>query len=252
MTVALSDLILAAQQRCDRVNASTITTQEWTSYVNGSAKELYGLLCSTYEDYNVSPYQFTLTGGDPPLNTLTLGPGSAVGDFYQARALWRQLTVTPQTRWARLKRTNLVERNMYTGPTVSLLYGQMPMAWNLLGSALEVLPSASSAGQYLLYYVPAMPSLVQQTDSIDKYWLTINGWEEYVVLDAAAKALIKEESYEAAAVMLQQKSACRERILREAAPRDDSEPARIIDIKSVDRNYGLEGWGGPNGGWGGW
>ncbi len=241
--VAASDMILAAQQRCDRVNASTILAAEWLSMVNASVQELYGTLTSTYQDYNVKRFTFALAGGDPPLNTLLVGPSTQVPDFFQPRGLWWQLSPSPGVRWMRLARlANLLERSRFTTPLISLQYGQMPSAWDLRGNEIEILPPQASGGSYMLNYVPTMPRLLSPDATIDAQWLTINGWDEYVVLDVAAKALIKEESLETANLLLQQKEQLRQRILREAAPRDDSEPGQIADMLGSGP-IGMGAWG---------
>lgn len=252
--VALADLRLQSQQRCDRVNSTTITTDEWNAMVNSSIQELYAAVLSVNEDYNATTYVFTLAGGDPPNNLITVGPGTTVPNFLRARGVWRQLTGAPTTRWAPLSRLgNLIERNMYVGPTVSLLFGQIPSAWNLYGNQLEVLPPQASGGTYQLLYVPTMPPLVADQDTIDQYWLSMLGWHEFVIWDVAMKALLKEESLDTAGVCAGQATKVKQRVLLEATPRDDSEPGKIADVKTVRSNYGLGGWGGWGGdGGGGW
>ena len=248
---ALSDLVLASQQRCDRVNASTITTPEWYGYVNGSVQELYGLLTSTYEDYNVKSYTFTTLGGSQPNNSIQVGPNTAVPDFFQPRAFWLQINGSPNPYVTIPKLESLQERNLFIFPAIVPIYGNIPSRWNLLGNVIEILPPSVGANSYVLWYVPTMPQLVNPTDTIDQYWLTINGWQEYVVLDAAAKALIKEESLDTAQLLLSMKKELRERILREAKPRDVSQPRSIVDMQRVRNPWG--GWGvnGIGGGWGG-
>ena len=250
---SLADLRLRSLQRADRVNASTLTVSEVNYLVNSSVQELYSAVVSVNEDYNAGQYLFTLAGGDPPLNQITVGPGTNLPNFLRARGLWRQLTGAPTTRWAPLRRLgNLIERNMYVGPTVSLLYGQIPTAWNLYGNVVEVLPPPASGGTYQLMYIPTMPTLVLDTDTIDQYWLTLLGWDEYVVYDVAMKVLLKEESLDSAGVCSGQAQKVKTRVLLEATPRDDSEPGQIADVKTVRSNYGLGGWGGMggDGGWG--
>jgi len=247
----LADLTLAAQQRCDRVNATTITTPEWYSMVNRSAQELYGLLTSTYQDYNIKRYSFSLQGGANQ-NILLVGPRTQVPDFFQPRGLWYQVNGGPPIRWKTLLRLNaFVERNQRIGPIVSLLYGSVPDCWDLMGNQIEVLPDVSSGGNYLLTYVPTMPQLTQPDHDIDSFWLGVNGWDEYVIIDVARKACIKEESLDTAMLLRQDLQAMRERILREAQPRDDSGPGKIADVKGVRAQDGYEG-GGWGGRWGGW
>ncbi len=250
MSTALTDLVLASQQRCDRVNASTITTPEWYAMVNASAQELYGLLTSTYEDYNVKSYVFALAGGSQANNTLAVGLGSAVADFFQPRAMWMQLPGgSVFVTIPRLE--SLMERNKFVFPAIVPVYGAIPSRWNLLGSNIEILPSNVGGATYTLWYVPTLPQLVNPTDTIDQYWLTVNGWQEYVITDVAAKACIKEESLDTASLLLQQKSALRERIVKEAMPRDVSQPRSIVDMQSVRNPWGgFGGMGMPGGGWG--
>ncbi len=249
---AASDLILASQQRCDRVNATTITPAEWLSMLNASLQELYGVLTSTYQDYNVKQYPFTLVGGSQANNSFNVGPNTGVPDFFQPRAMW--LIVNGSSQPYTIPRLeSLNERNLFTFPNIVPVYGAIPSRWNLLGSQIEILPPNVGGNSYVLWYVPTLPQLVNLTDTVDQYWLTINGWQEYAVLDVAAKACIKEESLDTASLLLAQKRETRERILHEAAPRDVSQPQAIVDMNRVRNPWG--GWGGagqPGGsGWGG-
>lgn len=74
----------------------------------------------------------------------------------------------------------------------------------------------------------------------------ISGWEEYVVIDAAMKACIKEESSTAQELMAE-KMAMKERIQSTAADRDAGLPSRVTDSTSIDLGRG-DGWGGIGGG----
>jgi hypothetical protein len=131
------------------------------------------------------------------------------------------------------------------------VYGAIPSRWNLLGSQIEILPPTVGGSSYLLWYVPVLPRLVAPDQTLDPYWLTVNGWEEYVTLDAAAKACIKEESLDTASLLLQQKAALRDRIIKEAMPRDISQPKAIVDMARVRNPWGGWGSGGlPGPGWG--
>jgi hypothetical protein len=44
-------------------NANLISTATLYKWANEGAGELYGILCGTYEDYNVKPALFSLAGG---------------------------------------------------------------------------------------------------------------------------------------------------------------------------------------------
>jgi hypothetical protein len=263
MPTRLADLRLASQQRADRVNAVTISTAEWNAYINASNGELYGTICSTYQDYNVKSQNFTLAGGSPTGNTVAVGPAQSVApDFYQPRKLQLQLAssiggVTPFITIPRIN--SFMEQDLYTFPNIVPVYGSIPSGWNLVGNLVTVHPPSTAGAQYVLWYVPTAPTLVNDDDTIDAFWLSVNGWHEYVILDVAAKALIKEESLDTAQLLLQQKEQLRQRIIREAMPRDVSQPQNIVDMQRIRNNWGNglpgagpPGWGGDWGGGGTW
>lgn len=247
---ALSDLRLAAQQRADRVNASTITTAEWNAMINASAAALYRALTSTYEDYNVTSYDFTLAGGVGG-NSITLGYGTSVPAFDKLRGLWKQLGVVGSGPfWGPLLKLNSFnERNIYAAPPINPIYGNLSVYYSLMGSTLEVLPPDSSAGTYRLWYVPVFTKLVNDTDVIDGMWLATNGCDEWIVVDVARKALLKEESLDTAAMLAQECESLKATILKELSPRDDNSPGKIADMKRLRANWGYAGWG--SGGMGG-
>jgi hypothetical protein len=66
-------------------------------------------------------------------------------------------------------------------------------------------------GTYTVYvsYIPSPPDLTTNTD-VNFY--SFSGWDEYIVCDAAAKCLEKEESFEAANRLLARKLAAGDRI----------------------------------------
>lgn len=63
----------------------------------------------------------------------------------------------------------------------------------------------------------------------------ISGWEEYIILDAAIKARIKEES-DIQALMIQ-KASMLDRINQLSESRDASLPSRVSDTQSIDYSY---------------
>ena len=89
-------------------------------------------------------------------------------------------------------------------------------------------------------YIPRMTSLLQDTD----YTMNqgVNGWLEYVIVDAAMKAMMKEESDITALAAM--KMALIKRIEETATNRDAGLPDTISDVRGA-------GWtsGGDGGGW---
>jgi hypothetical protein len=248
---ALADLRLAAQQRCDRVNSATPSTSEWNSYINGSAAALYRILGQTYEDYNVQQYSFTLVGNAGG-NILQIGPGTPVPAYDKLRHLARVVQNAGASNapvYAPVIRCDSLMRfDELSAPVLGTYYGAfIAVQYMVLGNTIEIRPAASSAASYLLYYIPAFQKLVNDTDTIDGTWMATNGIDEYIVLDAAAKAMVKEESLDTAALLMQEREAVKTQILAQFAQRDDNMPGRIVDAKRARANMGLYGWGGFGG-----
>lgn len=64
----------------------------------------------------------------------------------------------------------------------------------------------------------------------------VNGWEEYIVVDAAMKCLQKEESD--VSVLMAEKSALKQRIEAMASNRDAGKPERITDVNAQNFPWG--------------
>lgn len=198
-TFTLATLRARAQQESDMVNTSFISTAEWTNYLNGSYMELYGLLVQAFEDYYVaSPYSITTDGIN---NLFALPTNPAV-----FKLIGVDLQVQASSLWVTLKPFTFPERNNF-----GLVNSPVPMA----GQTVR------------LWYVPVLTALSGDTDAtVD----ILNGWEEYIVIDAAMKALAKEESD--VSTFAARKGAIIERINAESQNRDAGSPTRISDYYS--------------------
>lgn len=186
------------KQESDNVNSSFISDPEWNNLINASYQELYGLITSAFgNDYFVqtpaSGYTFQTDG----INDHFALPA----DFYKLLAVDIQL-LSPNY-WVALKPFMMSERNDF-----GYLGTMIPMA----GQTLRLL------------YVPRAITLSADTDAIDG----VNGWEEYVVVDAAIKALVKEESDVTA--FAARKAGLLERLQGEITNRDAGSPATVSDV----------------------
>lgn len=233
----LGSLRLQAQQRADRVNSNFVTASEWNSYINQSAFELYDILTTEYEDYNIAePFVFVTTSAQ----SYKL-PNGIVADAYGGigRPLYKLMGVdlgltSGSNGWLTVKKFDFIQRNRYIFPNLASSYmGVFNLRYRVMGNQLTLIPPPS-AGQYLrLWYVPRMERLLKDTDMLDG----VNGWTEYVIVDAAIKALQKEESDVTALMM--QKQALTDRIQAAAMNRDAGQP----DTISSTRNESYGGWG---------
>lgn len=254
--MSLGQIRLLAQQRADRVNSNFVTLPEWNSYINQSMYELYDLLITADEEYYVAtPAQFTASpnnnqtylyplpdGATSFTNGINGTPGYIAPPFYKLKGVDLGLN-TANNAWVSVNKFNFADRNKFVYPnTASTIYGVFNLQYRLIGSNIEFIPTPSSGQQLRIWYIPRLPQLLKDTDLTTS---SISGWIEYVIVDAAIKALQKEESD--VTILLAQKEALRVRIEGAAANRDTGQPDRVSDI----RPYGYGGGYGGNYGWNG-
>lgn len=211
-TVTLLQLRDRAKQESDNVGSGFITDAEWNTYLNASYQELYGLIVQAFgNDYftqtPATGYTFTTTG--------IVGLFALPSDFF--KLLGVDLQVGGSGNWISLKPFPMAERNMF-----SLSNTQFPMA----GQTVRVL------------YVPQPTLMSVDASTIDG----VNGWEEYIVIDSAMKAMAKEESD--VSVLMARKQAIVTRLESEIENRDAGMPATIADVsgrRSQGMRYRLNG-----------
>ncbi len=223
--------LLQLRDRCkeesDSVGQAFVSDAEWNKYINSSYSELYGLLVQVYSnDYYVQTpsagYTFTTDG----INQFFALPP----DFF--KLLGVDVQVSSPAQWVSLKPFAFSDRNR-----LSAFNTPIPMA----GQTVR------------LFYIPTLTALAQDGDSTVSI---LNGWDEYIVIDAAIKGVAKEESD--VSVLMSRKAAIKTRLESEAENRDASSPARIVDVlgrRARGMQYRLNGsnlWliGSSTPGWG--
>jgi hypothetical protein len=220
-----------AQTRADMVNSQFLTDAEWLSYINASAKELYGLLTQKYGDnyfVTLPPYSFVTDGSTDwyPLPS----------DFFKLLGVDLQISNAPNG-FATLKPFNMGERNKYAIPNLQAFYGILTnLRYRVMGNRLWFIPRAASGQTMRVFYVPRVTELVLDTDVLDG----VCGWEEYVAVDAAIKALAKEESD--TTQLERAKLALIARIESEAANRDAANPIVVADTAYQDSGWSCWGY----------
>jgi len=257
-TYSGNDSLLAirtqAKQRADRVNSNFLTTEEWNNNINQSYFELYDLLKNCYEDwFFAKAYQFVTNGSSnmypvPDGSSTFLDvDGNVCKPFYNLLGVDCGLGPNSSNAWVTLHKYDFIERNRYVYPNITSTYmGVFNMRYRLMGNTINLIPTPS-ANQYIqVWYVPRMTRLLRDIDVADG----VSGWTEYIIVDAAIKALQKEESDVTALMM--QKQALIKRIEETAINRDIGQPDTISNTRSfASRNGGGYGTGGSDGGWAG-
>jgi hypothetical protein len=233
--MSLGQVRLLSQQRADRVNSNFVTLPEWNTYINQSYFELYDLLVTEYEDYYVTtPYTFA-TDGNAQYTLPT--------DFYKLLGVDIGMG-NSNDAFVTVKKFDFISRNRYVFPNITSTYlGVFNLQYRLMGNTIFFIPTPAGGQTIRLWYVPRMTELLQDSDMLDG----ISGWTEYVVVEAAIKALQKEESDVSA--LMAQKQGLIKRIQDAAMNRDAGQGDTISDV----RNTGWAGYigGGYDGSWGG-
>ncbi|MES1988076.1 MAG: hypothetical protein V4440_08615 [Pseudomonadota bacterium] len=247
--ISLGELRQRSKEAADRTNSNFLTLPEWNFNINQSARELYDLLITVYEDYFVAPRLSFQTDGTSYQYILPNGANySSAPAFYKLFGVDLGLD-SSSNAWITLKKFDFIQRNSYVYPQItSSFLGVFNLQYRLVGNYIHFIPIPSSGQPVGLWYFPRLPTLLQDTDHFDQ----ISGWAEYIIVDAAIKALRKEESD--TQVLMAQKQALIKRINDSAVNRDAGQPDKISDT----RRYASGGWndtgaGGNGGGsWGGY
>ena len=233
------NVIIEAQQRCNKEYSSFYSAQELMSMCSQSYKELYDKVVTAYGDdyYVATPYTYT-TGQNQQLYPLP-------PDFY--KLLLCEVALNPQdpNSYVTLKQFNLIQKNLWNYPNQYTMYGITNIRYRLDGSNLMIVPQTQGNQTLRIWYVPRPNQLINNTDTIDG----VAGWEEYIVADMCIKMLAKEESD--VSVFAAQKMEMNKRLDEMAKNRNLGEPQTVSDSKYRNFAWGDGDWGNGSGMYGG-
>lgn len=218
----LAAITAAAQARADMVNSSFLSAAEWTNNVNSSYAELYDLLVQKFgNDYYVSTSSSIVTTGLTDVFALPT-------DFYKLLGVDLLISGSGASgNYLTLHPFSFSERNRYSLQNRQAALGRTNLRYRLNGANLWFSPLPASGQTIRLWYVPRLTILVSSSDAVDG----VSGWEEYIVIDAAIKAMQKEESD--VSILMAQKQAMVRRINEAAENRDAGQPATVADNSGI-------------------
>lgn len=173
-SVLVSSVITLAKQRCDMENTNFVSAAEWITYADLSYRKFYNLITTLYEDYNVSYQDYTTSSGT---EEYTLPTG-----FLKIR-LVELYGVTP--RPLTLREWTLSEKNRLAYTVTGY-----PIRFAVYGNTIRLMPVPQGSYQVRVWYIPTATAITSDAQSIEVY----NGFDEYIALDMAIRALMKEES----------------------------------------------------------
>ena len=218
-TTTLAQLITRVRQRADMVGSTFVSDSEVVDYINVAMAEIHDLLVDKYEDYFVSSTTYTLPADNP---------GTLPSDFYKALGvdfLSGGLTY-------RMMRFTFQERNMYNAPAI-VASRIADTRYAIQGNKIKFIPSPATSGIAKLHYIPEAQQFDAGSTSTTIVSLApqiAKGYEEYLVVDAAIKCLMKEESNTQPHMIY--KEQLRKRLEAASANRDAGESSKITDVRT--------------------
>ncbi len=239
-TVLRSQLVTFARQAAgfDVIGTSPdefINDPEALGMVDRSATALYDLLIKARgEEYYLSEV------------LIPVGPGTTIyplpADFYQlvnvhvrATGFVGFVTIDPfmEREVAALKTLSVIgtsfpQQTKYRLRGAQGFPGTPPAAPPL--ALIEYLPEPKVVFSTFVRYIPTcIRASVGTLTSPDVEYDGVNGWEEFIIWDVAAKMVIKEERD--SAPYLQQRAMVEARIAALAGARNAGEPERVVDTR---------------------
>src|SRR5271165_226110 len=245
--INLGYLRYMSKLKADKLYSNFLTDDEWNFNINQSSTRLYDLLITKFGDkyFLAPPLQFSTNG----TSNYPLPDGS---NYNAAPALYKLAGVdvginASNNEWFTIPKFNWIDRNRYStlqlAGTVQSIYG---LAYCDFGNTLFFIPLPTNAQQIQLWYIPVVQQMLRDTDMMP---FSISGWSELVIVDAAIKALIKEESYDQATILIQERKGLIDRVEETAANRDVGQPNTVSNTRARagDQNFGSFGGFGSSG-----
>lgn len=194
-------------------NSSFVSDSEWNRYINLSIAELRDILTSKVgEDYFATSQTYQVVSGQEEY--------ALPANFY--KLLWVEQQLDSAS--ARYKKMQRFEISEMSDEFESLGIGTSGLKYRLRANNLIINSSTFGAGRTIrLWYVPANVALSANGDTVDGF----NGWEEFIILKSARKALVKEEQ-DVSDLDIELK-VFYDRLESMAPSRDQAQPMRIQD-----------------------
>lgn len=220
----LATLRAQALDMADMTNSSSPVAARIDDYINAAASELHDILVNSFEEYVSKVQTITLVSGTESYALPT--------DYYKTQKMF---SLSGGYRF-RIPRFNLDELDAYQDQVVTAFVDGTNLRYRVIGNSVMFAPKPSG-GTIEHWYFPQFVKLVADGDVIEV--AVPIGWEDFVVLTAAARIRVREELD--ASQLMGMREAARQNILGAAQERDAGEAHRISD--NTNRfNYGRRWW----------
>lgn len=214
-TRTLAQLRAEVRDRADIENSQHITDAQITRYINQSAASLHAMMAETCEDWFLTREATTA----PAAST---GASAGTTEIALQASFYKIIAVEAQVggRFVRLQRWGWQE---HAGLTETDTTGG-PYYYRIAEGYYVITPDVPTGTALRTYYIPAFSDLSADADTYDGR----DGWEEWVVLDAAIKCMVKEESDVRPLVAEREKLEAR--LVRQMQNRDVGRPPKVADV----------------------
>lgn len=212
--VTLAELTTRARERADMVGSSFVSDQSFYKWITEGHQKLHAMLVDALgEEYAYELASFTTAEGQI--------------DFAVPCCFYKLYGVDMEIngRVVALKPFNRAERNIYRNMTGSASLAPM---YSLSGGNLKLypVPPAGMVGEVI--YAPEATRLTLSTDQVSYP----NGWERFIVIDAAIQALAKEES--SVTTLVNERQLIVNEIQATKEQRDLANPKKVVDVFAED------------------
>lgn len=217
-TVRLDALRAQVRRRADQESGGQSNQQlcsepELNDYINAAWCELYEMLIGWGQEYFLLSSSITTVSGTSDYDLPS--------DFFKLRGV--DVTLSSDETFS-AHPYMFEERNSYR------LGGSWQPGWpvwyRLKGDSIGFIPIPTGVYTATLWYYPVPATLVSDGNTLDG----VNGWDDFVVVTAAAKAAAKEESDGLVAQLTRERMALIQRIQSSAPSRDAGAPERVQDV----------------------
>jgi hypothetical protein len=219
-TRTLLELRTEVRQRADMEGSELVSDAELTRYINASSAALWDeMIAASEPDYILSDTIATVAGTNLyqlPDEFYRLAPQTPRIDV---GGKWRSLRRLAPSDVARMLNDDTGVPSHYKLGTIST------------GDFIGLYPIPDGVYDVRLYYFRHAEVLVADGDVFGGR----NSWEEWIVLDAAIKCLMKEESDVSA--LVGERERVMARIRQAAAHIDMNEPSAVVDLYRDDSEY---------------
>lgn len=212
--ITLAGLTTRVRERADMVGSSFVSDATIYQWITEAHQKLHGMLVDALsEQYAYELSSFTTTFGQMDY--------ALPSCFYKLYGVDMEIN----GRIVSLKPFTRAERNKYRNLDGN---SSTPPMYSITGNLLKLFPVPPAGLSGEIIFAPQATRLELSTDEISYP----NGWERFIVIDAAIQCLLKEESSVTGLVEE------RERIVREIEmtkeQRDLANPKRVTDVFEPD------------------